>query len=1213
MPESENKRGGLAGEKARKWRRGIGALVEAGAGADTRTRKFPLELPDDENPFDFAEAAKLFDIMEGAGETGPGALAGFLCATHLSGFRVCGGEKEAREYCPKMKGIPGKPTVAWVRPPIALSQTDAEYELHKTIALLAREIRAEGEVKGKVVAGGLKRPLLGGGESAPHGMSWLFGAGLAELLANPEISDKEVARMLAADLRAVRQLRARARTVLLPPPFYRGNNYSDFRVQLAQKLGGWIGNYWKRLGELEARMDKPQLLAKLLPPKLGDESAGELFERKDYNFADLKASIDSLRENLDKARKALEILTGRNADRLPGKSEAKTFAGLNDRVDELAGRLRELQNLAEQRAEDVGKSDSKFWAGLNKALKRSVGSLEKFEKLNRISGGTPVVKGEKGEVAQTEAAFNALWNHRRDCFREIVAAAPRRDIVSEAGAEEREKLRKFGMNENQAREFAVRRMLLLPVARAAQNMSRLENRELVEKPLRPLFGEEKDGMKRANKFLVNRQGAIYRSPYSNSRHQRPVDLHHQWEEAALKTDWPGHLESVAAQIEKRMARHDSDGRNRVRHFRDWMECVRAAVTMRLRELPDELSGEKTAAILDLSALPEAVRETLRPSPALAESLRESRVPRRRVVSAFNQLQSALRGLAFRVMRESFIVRTSFRPIQGSTQGHWLVYAPKSPSDKRPNDGRWIPPERYRRKYADAFSAVVADAPIVGAFCIPDAAAAAESLLQARKKKGLTAADRTFLAELPHDWLFPVGESGKWNIASPPMRKGIPVSKNGSIGGNFKLQPRAGLRLCGPNSMKTALDDCLRADPKRRPTEREEHTLLLTQEWNQQFQRQNGELTLTSEKGKLHAELAVPVQTRGTRKGDEFFGRLVAVDLGERGIGWAVFDVRKSLESANGDRMKIVPMKTGTVAIPSIRALIRAVRRHRGRAQPMQKVRDSHSRALEKRRKNVVGDVCNAIDNLCAEWGAFPVLEDGVQNLESGGKQLQLVYGSVLRRYADSNIAAHKQQRREYWFTGAKKDGKRKTPVEAVWTHPTLVGKNGPLKLHPGGTVPAAGTSRECSKCGLNPFEMLRGLGKRELTFRDGFADFTDAKGRKRRIFLLRRTTKQCDDSSRENAAQRDLRRRKLRPQMSRLFDGTVKANDPDLLRRLKFNLRRPPVSARSRDTSQSRYFCVFADCRAETHADENAAVNIGRRLLSNMDREQSRKKLASGN
>ena len=341
-----------------------------------------------------------------------------------------------------------------------------------------------------------------------------------------------------------------------------------------------------------------------------------------------------------------------------------------------------------------------------------------------------------------------------------------------------------------------------------------------------------------------------------------------------------------------------------------------------------------------------------------------------------------------------------------------------------------------------------------------------------------------------------------------------------------------------------------------------------------------------------------------RRGDAFYEHLVSVDLGERGIGYAVFSVRRWLE--NGDDS---PLESGVIPIPSIRALIRAVRRHRGIAQPGQKLRDSHSRALEKRRENVIGDVCGKIDSLCAKWRAFPVLEGNIQNLESGENQLKLVYGSVVRRYIYSKTSAHKKQRGEHWFTGDK---------GGIWRHPFLIriarDENGrekrePLNLFPGTQVNAAGTSQQCSRCRRNALQMLRDAPKNlALRFQNGEADLAgDARlfpdgSPSAKLFLMEKPVRP------EPRQARKLRRLKQRPQLSAPLEGTRKAAELSAL--VKFNLRRPPESLRSRDTSQSRYFCVFADCREQMHADENAAINIGRKLLSNLDREKSRKKSA---
>ena len=59
----------------------------------------------------------------------------------------------------------------------------------------------------------------------------------------------------------------------------------------------------------------------------------------------------------------------------------------------------------------------------------------------------------------------------------------------------------------------------------------------------------------------------------------------------------------------------------------------------------------------------------------------------------------------------------------------------------------------------------------------------------------------------------------------------------------------------------------------------------------------------------------------------------------------------------------------------------------------------------------------------------------------------------------------------------------------------------------------------------------------------------------------------------------------------------------DFRKIVKANLRRAPKSLQSKDTTQSRYFCVFKDCDFHNrmqHADINAAINIGRRFLKTL-------------
>ena len=67
------------------------------------------------------------------------------------------------------------------------------------------------------------------------------------------------------------------------------------------------------------------------------------------------------------------------------------------------------------------------------------------------------------------------------------------------------------------------------------------------------------------------------------------------------------------------------------------------------------------------------------------------------------------------------------------------------------------------------------------------------------------------------------------------------------------------------------------------------------------------------------------------------------------------------------------------------------------------------------RENVAGDVCGAIAGLMSRYKAIPVLERQVGNLESGGKQLELVYKMVNARFVADAVQAHQTERSNWWY------------------------------------------------------------------------------------------------------------------------------------------------------------------------------------------------------
>lgn len=317
------------------------------------------------------------------------------------------------------------------------------------------------------------------------------------------------------------------------------------------------------------------------------------------------------------------------------------------------------------------------------------------------------------------------------------------------------------------------------------------------------------------------------------------------------------------------------------------------------------------------------------------------------------------------------------------------------------------------------------------------------------------------------------------------------------------------------------------------------------------------------------EAAIPVTDGSTPASPaRLMDRMIALDLGERRIAWAVFDLR---EFAHGGCLDPVlhPVSgrplVGSIAVPAMAAFSRSAQaRAAGGAGGTAGARMNWR--LRRRREHAVAELCQRIELLCREHEAFPVLEAQQASFEPGARQSALVHASVVRRYAFSPVQWHLARRREHWF-GADQ-----------WTHPylrsierdapagrqrSLRGK--PLRLFPGTVISAAGTSQTCPQCGRNPIAALR-AGPAKIRVDEG--------GRvKVRDGLL------C---------------------ISRVAAAPLAAGPcplDEVLRHAKAGLRRSDPARTRRETTQSRYHCLYSDCGCEGHADEFAAVNIGRKFL----------------
>ena len=1275
-----------SGERAHGWRGQVATLCKRFNPKDAviAAYKFPLELPSGCR-IDFKQAAILYDVVKGIGK---GSLTGFLCAVHLSGFRlfptapraaafrnltlyptrdfadalhrtfginttptlkltpadlhifvrtlprkiegrsaplfdsdsvrdrlykdwtgkspndksdavlmeIAGGMAQAlcgkfntwgemrddpeealcaiRSYLQSKGDFPSLPAPSdeqnTIRPTIAFDPQSSHFQIgkedqnkvllvHQALAMAAHTLGRDNRDD----VGVLQERFL---TNKPYsGLSWLFGVGW-KWMRNTPVDKMATELGVPKDrIAAVRQLKDFA-AAIPEPSFFGVRNYSRFRTSVGGKLQSWISNYWKRLQELQAIADSSSAID-AFPNELQDEKATMLFNGANIDASGLCALRKKLCRHDPKIEKALGKLVGSGSD-LPTHEDVECIEKFSVERGYFVALVNQINNVSSQRVEGAETDEEKkFWKECNIKLPEG---MKELPKLNQISGGSVNAKQETENLTKQ---LNSFIDAQRKHFEELRGWMDKQghdpNPISNLIKQEKQKL-KGGDEKGQAEELGWRR-LLNRVACEGRRLSDA-NRRKVHDLMLPLFrggviknrsvdgNEQKKariGKTNCNEFFCNHKGTLYRSPYSTSRHEAyAIDLNR-----AKRENWLAHIERLIKETEERLTRGDVHG---AAEFRDWLRLRNLYFNLRLEALPED--GIPS----DVAKLSDSISADTRLSPGLVVQLENQTVSRSVCLSVFNLYSSKLNGLCFKALREGFYLRAEF----SRTDEDKLVYAPKSKSWESPAHlGKSVKP------IGSAINKTVRDAS--GGI---ELSATLKQFAGDKFQEPSPDAVRAYLAQAPHDWYFPADFGSGMPALKPPT---LCMEKNG---GELRESgkgrgAKSGLRLCGPSSRKNKLDRALLAKATV-----QEATLIVNQYYQQRFSWADGKVSLNIEPGKVRLELAVPIAENWMfASGDTgIFDYIVAVDLGERGFSYAVFDIRSYLKDGGVPQPTVV----GSIAIPSIRGLRRKVRTHRGRRQPSQKMQMTYSDEMEKYRKNVIGDVCHSIELLCRRYNAFPVLEREIGNFESGGNQLKVVYKSTLLRYTNSRVVAHETIRAHHW----------KMKKAGYWEHPYLKeyvfdvenkvrnkSKTKPLNLFPGTTVNAKFTSQICSKCGRNPLEKLKklrelGAGKLEVSAQ-GEVNIGDG------IIKLK-------NKSVPKSVAHERNKRNEHPQFDDhepLRDGMH--DSKRLYGYAKFHLRHKPCSKKSPDTTQSRYRCLYTDCGYQGHADENAAINIGRRFF----------------
>ena len=988
--------------------------------------------------------------------------------------------------------------------------------------------------------------------STHGGLSWLYGNGLKYWR---ETDTKDIAKAYGVPEERIGCVeRIREAALAIPEQTFftsegKPLSLSVFRTALGGRLDSWVANYINRLQELKDILTK--LPTEIRIPSAFVSEGEDFLDTTDCTRSEIETLCRVFGQSRSSALDSIQTLLG---EKLIAEDIAEKVRGVVE-CSALINRLSAIRFQLVNAMEQAAKDEMSPWKSLLKDAEKEFSTWKALEKslpkLNKMSGGVPSVESElAGAVEGVGKILSARAEHLERLRAWEASSGIRPDVVGHMEEIEGRRLELRKSVKANAGELAIRSLLnrVGRLVRGRRDASAAAVMKWYDD--NGIFASQKS----RNQYFCNVLGSIYVSPFSNSRHQgyflgeKVIERRRElWN-------------SLCGLIRSLKPAPFTEEAETAYRLSDFVE------TQTISAIPGMIP-EKIAALNLDEHWTEAISESIR------LQLRQPEVTGATLAKAFNVYTSLMSGLNTVLRRERFYLRTKFIWVENNA----LVYHPK--------DVLWsVPEDRYAKApvWTDIFESDLLVRNDAGLVKVRETFERIAGKLKTEKPELLG----HLLRQLPHDWCYPLpfadtvpGESSICLKVSKKGAKGTVLIK--------KTYSRANLaRLVGPSSYKSRLDEML----VKPVSTIGDMTLLVDQPVEQRLS--DGAVNLTY--GVPQLSLAVPFSQEVDRYGDEIplpFSRIVAIDQGEAGIAYAVFN----LQDAGNEKAE--PIASGTVRIPAIRNLIKGVKKYRKGGQAVQKFNQRFDSSMFTMRENVAGDVCGAIVGLMQRFHAFPVLEYQVKNLASGSKQLSLVYKMVNARFLYSqDVQMQNTERKSWWFGGDvwKPAGLMiEVDPEKIANKKDLQVIDGKsyrqLNIFPGASVNAAFTSRICSHCGRNVFDLLKSAEQkkvRQLSVNAGGE--VQLEGKTLRLFA--RPTKEQS----HQAARRNERAEWTQPMKAGTYPFA------DVARAIKENMRRSPISKQSRDTSQSRYFCVFKDCewngRAH-HADVNAAINIGRRLL----------------
>lgn len=989
-----------------------------------------------------------------------------------------------------------------------------------------------------------------------NALSQLFGALLTSAQGAPGMLLKNDVHQLSNALGVPEARRADVQMLLdaahaIPKPllFHEGN-YSRYRKVLAGKWRSWVSNYLTRLSVLS---EQTQVLGPIDWPNAHPEWLDKILKGLQLDHDQLQQLDDKRVQALALSKSCLAALDG-SATKIRPVEAAQQLVNQLQVIDDVHATFRSVCNQLEQLANDQHHKDTDkeltAWIDCFQVAKSDIFVLPK------ISGGSPDVELDLAELnRQQQSLFRGLHE-----LLEVIDLNANRGFNEAMAARELQEKQRApaskgkNLTEKEYKELAHRRFIqsLLQLSKRLST----PNKQVVMSWLGQLITNSNQPKAKAllNKVIFNGMGSFYRSPWSTARHE-PLPV--CWA-TFEKIKWGELISGLKEQIRLQLQSESS-----APLLQDLVEVSRFWGQLRIDGL-DGIHAKTVKDVLD--------RYGIHVHLQLKLALEKQFLSSPDVANILTSIASQLAKLRFQARRENFIVRHKFSGV--GIEGLFLV----------PKDKQWKMPDKYL-KANGAMGEVLQKNPD-WVHQPQDAQALFKKLVKGPMGPGETA----LLAQLPHDWYVELGLRKEAGRDIQGLRVGKEMAK--------KLKTTKGAKLVGPSSYFGEVNKTLTGGAKGK-----EWMLILDWVFENKLEFENGVPCLKAKPLRCEPRLALPIE-RTSPPSDSIglFEQMVSIDLGEREIGYAVFSVKEILQTKKFNPI-VDPLTkraaNGVIPIVGVRVLINDVKGHRTNQSTNSKLSQNFNTRLEKLRESVSSEVVHKIEALCARFNAFPVLESSVANFQTGSRQLDLVYGSVVRHFTFSLVEAHVKARAEHWMGSDK------------WMHPYLMvmpfekstkkrtGQPKPLNLFPGAEVHPAGTSQTCTQCCRNGLKLLRDLGEKVRVLDSGIIELPQGE-------QMRLMSGWDYDKLSIQRAKKDKKNLAMnRP----LEAGTY--NQQTIYRYAKQTNRQKAFDMRSSGSSQSRFQCLFIDCNATYHADAGAAINIGRRFFEDkIDFEASLKSLA---